>query len=301
MAGYDRDNSRSFDFSNMAEPDFKSEKHKFGKLPEADEIASAAFNTGPDLENAAMWRKTFVASAGQRNSDASGMLGDFAVDEKNVLQSVRKTGDSFSQWLSDNSATAMAVGAGVAALGLGIAARRYGLGGLAKFASMETKAAEGVAIGRHTGKTALEPLYVNTGVWGKADLAAGQAVETAHLGPCVSVISKNGVMAHLNPDWQSVKEVNSFIKYLKQNTTVADRSVALVGGMDDAGQAYSQFRTSFDLVAHLRAGLQKEGFAVKFEDLYGMRQRRAMLGNDGVLKITDGWNPKYSRTFDFKK
>jgi len=71
--------------------------------------------------------------------------------------------------------------------------------------------------------------------------------------------------------------------------------------MDDMGQSYSKFNSSSDLANYLKTQLQKAGFEIKFEDLFGERQRAVVLDSHGHLKITDGWNPGYEKSFSFEK
>ena len=159
----------------------------------------------------------------------------------------------------------------------------------------------GDSVSMRAGST--EPLpreeYVNTGDWGKADFSKQETIRTQHLGPCVSCITKDGTLAHLNPDWQGPKQIQEYVSWLKQNAGSGTRDIALVGGMDDKGQTYRGFRSSAEMVAYLRTELKKAGFNVTFEDLYGERQRDVTLNRNGNIEIKDGWNPNYHRSFTF--
>jgi hypothetical protein len=142
---------------------------------------------------------------------------------------------------------------------------------------------------------------ISTGDWGKINLAEGGAISTENLGPCVGVVSDNGAIAHLNPDAQGPEQVNEFVQWLKANSAGSNGNVALVGGMDNMGQSYLNFNSSSDLVGFLKGALKDAGFNVKFEDLYGYRQRAVTLDSTGKLDITDSLNKDYHKSFSFNE
>jgi hypothetical protein len=142
-------------------------------------------------------------------------------------------------------------------------------------------------------------MYVNTGLYLKYDFkeAGDPVLETRHLGPCVSVLTSDGTLAHLNPDFG---EIDAYVGWLKKHSDPKTAKVALIGGMDpDPGTRYRYFESSAAMVDTLKKALGKAGFNIVYEDLYGMRQRAVSMDASGLVTVTDGWNEGYRQTYQF--
>ena len=162
----------------------------------------------------------------------------------------------------------------------------------------------GSGINENFGSQAEEPrsdLNIYVGEYDKVDFSDYATISTAHLTPCIACISSDGVMSHLNPNWQSSADIREFVGWLKRNADLSTTKIALVGGVDDEGQRYIHFDSSAAMVDFLKEELSIQGFQVTFEDLYGERHRRVVLNASGHLDITDDWDEEYHRTYDFSQ
>jgi|GEM_PF-5408500 len=134
--------------------------------------------------------------------------------------------------------------------------------------------------------------------WEKADFTQHDTMSTVSLGPCVSAISSNGTMSHINPDLHGVEDVKEYVSWLRENANPKTDKIALIGGMDDKGVNFDGFKNSEELITTLKAELTKAGFSVVSEDLLGTKQRNVVLHKSGKIEITDSWDKTYSNKIE---
>jgi hypothetical protein len=141
--------------------------------------------------------------------------------------------------------------------------------------------------------------YINTGAWAKADWGQNTSISTSNLGPCIAVVTNNGVVAHLNPDWGDPNAPQHFVDWLKRNAPPSYTKIALIGGTDDNGRIKRSFGTSEKLAKLLEYKLGEAGYEVVYRDLFGIRQRKVVLKPSGEFTVTDAWDERHKVSGNF--
>jgi hypothetical protein len=141
--------------------------------------------------------------------------------------------------------------------------------------------------------------YINTGNWGKVEWGRNTSISTSNLGPCIAVVTNNGVVAHVNPDWGDPDAPQQFVDWLKKNASPPYTRIALIGGMDDNGRIKRSFGTSAELAKLLEHKLGEAGYEVVHRDLFGMRQREVVLKPSGEFTVTDAWDEGHKVSGNF--